>query len=82
MSPDTRFKGQLLTVVGIDPNDCIYPIAMGIVEVECTSSWEWFLTTLRNDLNILNTSPYTIVSDKQKVKSFSSLLCCVYICVL
>jgi hypothetical protein len=57
----------MLTAVGIDGNDCIYPLAMGIVEVECTSSWEWFLTTLKEDLNITNTSPFTIMSDKQKV---------------
>lgn len=62
----TRYKGNLLTAVGIDPNDCIYPIAMGLVEVECTSSWEWFLTTLKDDLNITNTAPFTIMSDKQK----------------
>jgi hypothetical protein len=30
----TKFGGQILTAVGIDPNDCIYPIAMGVVEVE------------------------------------------------
>ncbi|XP_051216970.1 uncharacterized protein [Lolium perenne] len=52
----TRYKGVLLTAVGIDPNDCIFPIAMGMVEVECTSACEWFLTTLRDDLNISNTS--------------------------
>jgi hypothetical protein len=23
----------------------IFPIGMGVCEVECTSSWEWFLTT-------------------------------------
>ncbi|KAM0833372.1 hypothetical protein ACQ4PT_064306 [Festuca glaucescens] len=62
----TRYKGVLLTAVGIDPNDCIFPIAMGMVEVECTSSWVWFLTTLRDDLNITNTSPWTIMSDRQK----------------
>ncbi|KAM0858742.1 hypothetical protein ACQ4PT_047628 [Festuca glaucescens] len=62
----TRYKGVLLTAVGIDPNDCIFPIAMGMVEVECTSSWEWFLTTLRDDLNITNTSPWTIMSARQK----------------
>jgi hypothetical protein len=39
-----------LTAVGIDGNDCIYPIAMGLVDVECTSLWEWFLTTLKEDL--------------------------------
>ncbi|XP_044396626.1 uncharacterized protein [Triticum aestivum] len=38
----------------------------GIVEVESTSSWEWFLESLKDDLNICNTSPYTIMSDKQK----------------
>jgi hypothetical protein len=62
----TRYKGQLLTAVAIDPNDCIFPIAMGLVEVECTSSWEWFLTTLRDDLNITNTAHFTVMSDKQK----------------
>jgi hypothetical protein len=62
----TRNKGVLLAVVVIDSNDCILPIAMGMVEAECTSSWEWFLTTLRDGLNITNTSPWTIMSDRQK----------------
>ena len=70
----TRYKGCLLTAVGIDPNDCIYPIAFGLVEVECTSSWEWFLTTLKEDLNITNTSPFTIMSDKQKVGVLADLI--------
>lgn len=55
-----------MTAIGIDPNDCIYPIAIAIVEVECYSSWIWFLTTLKTDLNIINTSPICIMSDKQK----------------
>jgi hypothetical protein len=71
----TKFKGQLLTAVGIDPNDCIYPIAMGLVEVQSTSSWEWFLTNLRDDLGITNTSAWTIMSDKQKVKRFCYFSC-------
>jgi hypothetical protein len=37
-----KYGGQILTAVGIDPNDCIYPIAIGIVEVECLASWKWF----------------------------------------
>ena len=63
----TRYKRQLLTAVGIDPNDCIFPIAFGYVEVESTSSWEWFLNNLKDDLSITNTSPWTLMSDKQKV---------------
>jgi hypothetical protein len=62
----TRYKGVLLTAVAIDPNDCIFPIAMGMVEVECKSAWEWFLQTLKDDLNITNTSHWTIMSDRQK----------------
>ncbi|EEC83440.1 hypothetical protein OsI_28918 [Oryza sativa Indica Group] len=52
--------------VGIDPNECIYPIAMAIVEVESRASWGWFLNTLKEDLLIDNTAPYTIMTDRQK----------------
>lgn len=64
----TKYGGQLLTAVGIDGNDSIYPIAMALVETECHASWAWFLATLKQDLNILNTSTFTIMSDKQKVQ--------------
>ena len=75
----SKYKGVLLTAVGIDPNDCIFPIAMGMVEVESTYSWEWFLTTLKNDLNIINTSPFTIMSDKQKVCSICPVMLLLHI---
>ena len=63
----TKYGGQLLTVVGIDGNDSIYPIAMAVVETECYASLNWFLCTLKQDLNIINTSTITIMSEKQKV---------------
>jgi hypothetical protein len=50
--------------VGVDPNDCIYPIAMAVVEVESLATWKWFLQTLVEDLGIDNTSPWTIMTDK------------------
>lgn len=56
----------MLTAVGMDPNDCIYPLAMAVVEVESKSTWKWFLQTLKNDLGIENTYAYTIMTDKQK----------------
>lgn len=62
----SKFGGQLLTVVGMDPNDCIYPIAFAIVEVESFVTWKWFLKTLKADLQIDNTFPWTIMTDKQK----------------
>ena len=55
-----------MAAVGIDPNDDIYPIAFGIVEVESLASWKWFLQTLKEDLGIDNTIPWTIMTDKQK----------------
>ncbi|XP_039834350.1 uncharacterized protein LOC120695103 [Panicum virgatum] len=48
----TKFGGQLLTAVGVDPNDCIFPIAYAAVEVESKATWKWFLETLKQDLNI------------------------------
>jgi hypothetical protein len=56
----------LLTAARIDPNDCIYQIAFAVCEVECTSAYEWVLTTLQDDLKVTNTSPWTIMSDKHK----------------
>ena len=63
----TRYRGQLLTAVGIDSNDCIFPIVVVVVEVEDKPNWCWFLERLKNDLGIINTTPWTIMSDKQKV---------------
>ncbi|XP_044373549.1 uncharacterized protein [Triticum aestivum] len=62
----TQFGGILLTAIGMDPNDCIFPIAFGVVEVENTKSWRWFLTAFKEDLGIVNTSRWSIMSDKQK----------------
>jgi hypothetical protein len=43
----TKFGGQLLCVVGMDPNDCIYPLAVAVVEVESLDTWKWFLQSLK-----------------------------------
>ena len=61
----TKFGGQLLCAVGMDPNECIFPVSFAIVEVENTETWRWFLRTLKQDLGIDNTGPWTIMSDKQ-----------------
>ncbi|GAA0152647.1 hypothetical protein LIER_11075 [Lithospermum erythrorhizon] len=42
----TKRGGQLLVTVGIYPNNNIFPIAYGLVDVENKSSWEWFLNHL------------------------------------
>ena len=53
--------------IGIDPNNCIFPIAIGVVDVEDKPNWVWFLERLKSDLGIINTSSWTVMSDKQKV---------------
>ncbi|KAL0399904.1 UNVERIFIED_CONTAM: hypothetical protein Sradi_2333700 [Sesamum radiatum] len=60
------YGGVLLTAVGIDPNNNIYPIAYAVVRNESGETWEWFLTVLKQDLNILRCYEYTFMSDKQK----------------
>nr|XP_027103297.1 uncharacterized protein LOC113724609 [Coffea arabica] len=52
----TFFKGSaggvLLTAVGVDPNNRMYPIAYAATEEETKDSWIWFLTLLKKDLKI------------------------------
>ncbi|XP_062014682.1 uncharacterized protein LOC133731289 [Rosa rugosa] len=59
-------KGQLLSAVGIDGNNGMYPIAWDIVEQESRDSWTWFLTFLKEDLEIHHSMHYCFISDKQK----------------
>ncbi|XP_071916372.1 uncharacterized protein [Coffea arabica] len=58
--------GVLLTAVGVDPNNGFYPIAYAATEGETKDSWMWFLTLLREDLQIERDYEWTIMSDKQK----------------
>ncbi|KAK8716727.1 hypothetical protein V6N13_044029 [Hibiscus sabdariffa] len=61
-----HYQGWLLAVVGIDANDCIYPLAYADVECENRESWSWFLKLLETDLELTNSFHYTFMSDKQK----------------
>nr|GMD97534.1 uncharacterized protein LOC109154411 [Ipomoea batatas] len=72
MKLDSEFTGcqkggQLLSAVGLDGDNCMFPIAFAIVEGELKESWTWFLEQLDSDLNIAgNPHAWTIISDKQK----------------
>ena len=58
--------GQLLAAVGVDANNCMFPLAYAVVEGENKSSWTWFLEILIEDLGIVKQEEWTIISDKQK----------------
>ncbi|XP_074352049.1 uncharacterized protein LOC141691210 [Apium graveolens] len=60
------YGGQLLTVVGCDSNDGMYPISWAIVEVENTETWNWFLELLVQDVNVVNSGGWTFISNRQK----------------
>ncbi|KAL3509677.1 hypothetical protein ACH5RR_029078 [Cinchona calisaya] len=60
------YPGILLTAVGIDPNDFIYPIAYAVVEIENKNSWRWFIEHLKYDLEIYDQQSWTFISDRQK----------------
>ncbi|KAK8683005.1 hypothetical protein V6N13_039081 [Hibiscus sabdariffa] len=61
-----KFGGQLLSVVGVDANDCIFPIVYAVVEIENTDTWKWFINLLSEDINIENQHSWTWMSDRQK----------------
>lgn len=60
------FGGILLTVVGRDGNNQMFPIAWAIIEVENTRTWTWFLNLLADDLGVIDGDGYTIMSNQQK----------------
>lgn len=64
-----EYSGQLLTAVGVDPNNAMYPMAWCVVEIENKDTWTWFLTLLKMDLNITeaNEHEWTFINDRQKV---------------
>lgn len=61
------YPGMLLTAVGLDSNNGIYPVAYAIVEAESYNSWKWFLKCLGDDLDLDERSNFTFHSDRQKV---------------
>lgn len=61
------YGGQLLTAVGIDANDGIYPVAWAMVSKENHENWLWFLELLTGDLQITDSYKWAFMSDRQKV---------------
>nr|KAJ0207346.1 hypothetical protein LSAT_V11C500276150 [Lactuca sativa] len=54
------YHGQVLTVVGLDSNNDIYPVAYLVV-------WAWFLELLGEDLDLGANSNFTFIYDRQKI---------------
>lgn len=61
-----HIKGQLLVAVGVDPNNCMFPIAYAVVEAERLDTWRWFLELFIADFNLGGGDGWTLISDRQK----------------
>ncbi|KAL8479401.1 hypothetical protein ACS0TY_026326 [Phlomoides rotata] len=58
-------KGILLTIVCVDVNNCLYPLAWAVVNTKSRETWEWFLICLKYDLGIVRSYQNTFMSDKK-----------------
>ncbi|XP_076921538.1 uncharacterized protein LOC143582990 [Bidens hawaiensis] len=66
------FPGQILSAVGVDLNNGIYPVSFAVAETEYLNSWTWFLENLGDYLDLGPNSCFTFMSDRQKL---CSLVC-------
>ena len=62
-----EYLGQILTAVGKDGNNGVYPIAFAMVEAETKDSWTWFMKRLLDDIESLRDEGWTFMSNQQKV---------------
>ncbi|GJX74687.1 pentatricopeptide repeat-containing protein [Tanacetum coccineum] len=60
-------SGEILTAVGRDGNNQIYPMAWAIVNVENKENWCWFLSLLGEDLEFPDGSGLALMSDQHKI---------------
>ena len=61
-------KGQLLTAMGVDACDQMYPIAQAVINKENKANWRWFLEWIKKELDLKDGSELTVISDMQKVR--------------
>ncbi|KAL7585136.1 uncharacterized protein LOC111901662 [Lactuca sativa] len=73
------YPGMILTIVGLDGNNCTYPLAYAVVEVENINSWTYFLRFFGDDIDLQANSNFTLISDRQKglLQAIGTLYPCV-----
>ncbi|OMO98689.1 hypothetical protein CCACVL1_04103 [Corchorus capsularis] len=71
---DGPFSSELLSALGKDGNDQIYPVAWALVERENRETLTWFLDLLAKDLDFGVGDGFTLTSDKQKVPAVQPII--------
>ncbi|XP_048615862.1 uncharacterized protein LOC125588518 [Brassica napus] len=59
-------QGMILTAIGRDPNNQIYPIAWAVVSAENNDNWEWFVHKLKLDLDLGEGENISIISNMHR----------------
>ena len=67
-----KIKGQVLVALGRDADNAIYPVAWGVVQVENTDNWLWFVRMVKKDLGLNDGEGFILISDRQKVNMLDS----------
>ncbi|KAH9769958.1 SWIM-type domain-containing protein [Citrus sinensis] len=62
----TSFGGILISVVALDANNGVFPLAVCLCEVESRESWTWFLELFKEHMDIHNDMAISFMSDRQK----------------
>ena len=55
---------MLLSAVGRDPNEQMYPLAWAVVEGENNESWQWFISELKKCVPHDNGKDWIVISDE------------------
>lgn len=69
---NTKYGGQLLIIVGRDPNDQYFPLAFGVVETETKDKLRWFIQLLMEDAGQDNT--YVFIHIRKRCVVFILLI--------
>ncbi|KAK0575955.1 hypothetical protein LWI29_009574 [Acer saccharum] len=60
------YEGILLCAVAIEANSWVFPIALGVVEIESLDSWTWFIQLLYEHVGMHEQRKVCFMSDQQK----------------
>lgn len=62
-----NYGGILLSIIALDRNNEIFPLAYAVVSIENEENWSYFFLHLYNQLKDGGRNNGTIISDRQKV---------------
>ncbi|XP_024969759.1 uncharacterized protein LOC112509126 [Cynara cardunculus var. scolymus] len=59
-------KAELISAIGREGNNQIYPLAWAVVDVENKENWKWFIELLIEDIGVIVGAGLTIMFDQHK----------------